>query len=63
MADGQWRTFAEIHALTGDGEASISAQLRNLRKNRFGAHQVERRSRGDRSRGLWEYRLVPFGDK
>ena len=57
MKDGNWRTLAEIAAITGDPEASVSAQLRHLRKPRFGSHEVGRRPRGDRSRGLFEYRL------
>ncbi|KKL56177.1 hypothetical protein LCGC14_2247980, partial [marine sediment metagenome] len=36
-------TLCEIEDLTGDPPASISAQLRHLRKERFGAHTVERR--------------------
>lgn len=59
MADGQWRTLAEIEAVTGDPPASISAQLRHLRKQRFGAFIVEKRSRGEREHGLWEYQLLP----
>lgn len=57
MEDGAWRTLPEIEAATGDPQASISAQLRHLRKPRFGAHVVEKRPRGDRSSGLWEYQL------
>lgn len=56
MADGQWRTLAEISALTGDPPASVSAQLRHLRKPRFGAHLVEKRHLG---RGLYQYRVLP----
>lgn len=59
MRDGIWRTLPEIRALTGDPEASISAQLRHLRKDRFGAHTVDKRRRGDESAGLWEYQLIP----
>jgi hypothetical protein len=59
MLDGVWRTLSEIAAATGDPEASISAQLRHLRKSRFGSYVVERRRRGDDDRGIWEYRLVP----
>ena len=59
MADRAWRTLSEIETETGDPPASISAQLRHLRKARFGAHTVERRARGDRANGLWEYRLLP----
>ena len=58
MLDGEWRTLGEIAAQTGDKEASISAQLRHLRKPRFGSWIVERRARSDRARGLYEYRLV-----
>lgn len=58
MADAQWRTLAEIAARTGDPPASVSAQLRHLRKDRFGRHTVERQVRGERSSGLWEYRLL-----
>jgi len=56
MRDGRWRTLAEIAEATGDPPASVSAQLRHLRKPRFGAHRVEKRRR---SGGLWEYRLCP----
>jgi len=58
MADGQWRTLEEISQITGDPPASISAQLRHLRKKRFGSHTVNKRPRGDRRKGLWEYKLI-----
>lgn len=58
MRDAAWRTLAEIAATTGDHEASISAQLRHLRKVRFGSWVVEKRRRGAESRGLYEYRLL-----
>ncbi len=57
MRDGIWRTLGEIEAATGDPQASISAQLRHLRKKRFGGHDVEKRQRGERERGLYEYRV------
>lgn len=57
MRDGTWRTLGEISRETGDGEASVSAQLRHLRKPRFGGYVVEKRPRGERSAGLWEYQL------
>ena len=61
MKDGQWRTLREIARTTGDPEASVSAQLRHLRKARFGSFIVNRRPRGDRATGLWEYQLPqPF---
>jgi IS5 family transposase len=64
MKDGQWRTLSEISLDSAfasgkrDGEASISAQLRNLKKAKWGAHTIERRARGDRERGLFEYRIA-----
>lgn len=57
MQAGGWHTLNEIAAATGDPESSVSAQLRHLRKPRFGSHTIEKRPRGDRSVGLWEYRL------
>ena len=57
MKDGEWRTLEEIRELTGDPEASISAQLRHLRKPRFGSHAVLKRRRGDPGDGLYEYSL------
>lgn len=60
MRDGRWRTYAEIEAVTGDPPQSISARLRDLRKEKFGGFTVERRIRDEaRSAGLWEYRVVP----
>lgn len=58
MADGAWRTLAELQAAAGGSEASVSARLRDLRKPRFGNHWVERRRRGEEKRGLWEYKLT-----
>lgn len=58
MKDGEWRTLGEIESITGDGQASVSAQLRNLRKDRFGAHTVNKQIRGDRKDGLYEYKLI-----
>lgn len=54
---GDWLTLAEIRERTGDPEASISAQLRHLRKPRFGGHTIDKRRRGDPAAGLWEYRM------
>jgi DNA-binding Lrp family transcriptional regulator len=58
MADGQWRTLGEIHDLTGHPEASVSARLRDLRKDKFGAYLVER---AYVRRGLYRYRLAGQG--
>ena len=54
MSDGVWRTLHQIAELTGDPESSVSAQLRNLRKTRFGSHNVERRYINN---GLYQYSL------
>ncbi len=59
MREGRWQTLEEIARATGDPQASVSAQLRHLRKPRFGSHVVEKRPRGNRAMGLWEYRLAP----
>lgn len=58
MLDGRWRTLDEIAMATGDPAASVSAQLRHLRKPRFGSHVVDKRARGDRAVGLFEYRVT-----
>jgi hypothetical protein len=55
MLDGQWRTLGEIAAKIHAPESSVSAQLRHLRKPRFGGYSVERR-RVDG--GLWQYRVL-----
>lgn len=57
MMPGEWMTLKEIAEATGDPEASVSARLRDLRKQAFGSHQVDRRRRGNG--GTWEYRMVP----
>ena len=63
-----WLTLGELRALTRYGEASISAQLRHLRKAENGGYELVKRhrpgaspervgvdGRGDR---VWEYRLM-----
>ncbi len=57
MASGRWLTLQDIADATGDPHASNSAQLRHLRKKRFGSHVVEKRRRTATS-GTYEYRLV-----
>lgn len=58
MSDGRWRTLREIANITGDPEASISAQLRHLRKPRFGGHTIEREYI---DQGLYKYKLIQNG--
>ncbi len=55
MSDERWHTLREIAEATRDPEASVSAQLRHLRKDRFGAHTVEKDHLGN---WLYQYRLV-----
>jgi hypothetical protein len=61
MKDKTWRTLAEIHEVTGDPPASISAQLRHLRKPKFGEYTVDKRHRGLRKNGLYEYCVLSPG--
>jgi len=63
-----WLTLGELRTLTQYGEASISAQLRHLRKMENGGYDVAKRHREDalparvgadgRSEGVWEYRIA-----
>lgn len=55
MADGKWRTLFEIRGACGGTEASVSARLRDFRKEKNGGYEVEHRHVGG---GLWEYRLI-----
>jgi hypothetical protein len=61
---GAWLTLRELSRMTGFGEASISAQLRHLRKPQYGSFVVQKRRREDEeiSRTMepgvvWEYQL------
>jgi hypothetical protein len=63
-----WLTLGELRALTHYGEASISAQLRHLRKLENGGYDVSKQRRegaiavspASDGRGdcLWEYRIL-----
>lgn len=55
MKDGGWYTLAEVSQRSGAPEASASARIRDLKKQKFGGHVVERRRR---SKGVFEYRLL-----
>lgn len=59
-----WLTLDEIAMLTHYPPASISAQLRHLRKQEFGGYEVEKQKRvsgrilhGEDFGTVWEYRL------
>ena len=55
MKDGKWRTLSQIADATNDPEPSVSAQLRCLRKERFGSHIVNREFVAN---GLYKYQLI-----
>ena len=61
--EGGWMTLRELADLTCYGEASISAQLRHLRKPQYGGFALEKRQRegvvvrGTESGTVWEYQL------
>lgn len=69
---GIWLTLGEIAEATEFAEASISAQLRHLRKPHHGGHRVEKRRRARarmraalrknrharRGPVIWEYRVI-----
>ena len=61
LGHGGWRSLAEIEAATGDPQASISAQLRHLKKQLFGGHGLEKRRRQDEG-GTLEYKLTRRND-
>lgn len=58
---GGWHTLASLATAVGGTEASVSARLRDLRKDKFGGFTVERRRVADS--GLHEYRLVTTGQQ
>ena len=55
MRDEKWRSVPEIAKHLGYPEASVSAQLRNLRKPRLGGHLVNRKYEGS---GLYLFQLI-----
>lgn len=57
MLDGCARTLGEIAEATDYPEASISAQLRHLRKPKFGGYTVTKKRREPWS-GLFEYQVL-----
>lgn len=62
---GAWLTLQELSTMTQYPHASISAQLRHLRKVQFGSHVVEKRRRimdellcRSPHGAIWEYKLA-----
>lgn len=55
MNDRQWHAIQEVQEACGGTEASCSARIRDLRKQKFGGYQVSRLRCGH---GLYKYRLA-----
>lgn len=55
MLDHKPHTLSEIAEVTGDPPASVSAQLRHLRRPEFGGHTIKKSYLGA---GLYSYLLV-----
>ncbi len=56
LAQTLFLTLDEIHLAIGDPPSSVSAQLRHLRKERFGSYVVLKQRRYADS-GVWEYKV------
>ena len=62
MMNGDWKTIPEIVKAISfppydqASEAGVSARLRDMRKERFGSHTVNRRRKA--GGGLFQYQLV-----
>jgi DNA-binding IclR family transcriptional regulator len=60
----QWLTLAELAEKTRFPPASLSAQLRHLRKPKYGAWEVEKRRREwEKEEVVWEYGLAEGREK
>ena len=55
LSDKRWHTLEEIAAITGDPTPSVSAQIRHLRKARFGGWDIQKIHQHG---GLFSYRLT-----
>lgn len=55
MEDKGYLSLQEISDATGHPHASVSAQLRNLRKERFGSRVIDKKYVAN---GLYQYKLV-----
>ena len=54
LTDGAWQTLAEVGFKSDAPEASVSARIRDLRKDRFGGFTINHRHVGD---GIHQYML------
>jgi len=59
MLDGEWRTLREISQALKFPEASVSAQLRHLRKRKNGSYRVSKQRTWLDRPGyiMWTYRV------
>jgi hypothetical protein len=55
MKNGHWYTLRQLSVRTGGSEASVSARIRDFRKEKFGEYEVLRKREDS---GLHYYRLV-----
>jgi len=55
LSDGQWWTLESLATVSQATTQSVSARIRDLRKDRFGAYVIERERV---SGGLFQYRMV-----
>lgn len=56
-----WLTLQQLEQMTSYPQASISAQLRHLRKEAFGSYVVKKQRVGKLKSGHWEYQLSKPG--
>lgn len=57
MLQEEWKTLQEMENMLHYPQASISAELRHLRKVRFGGYAVDKRRRQCAVGKVWEYRV------
>lgn len=55
MCDGRPHTLSELADAASCSVASASARVRDLRKDRFGGHRIDRTYAGN---GVWLYRMA-----
>jgi hypothetical protein len=62
MRDGQWYTLKQLATLSWSPEASVSARIRDLRKEKFGGFTIQTRRAGSAlghtTNPHWQYRLA-----
>jgi DNA-binding Lrp family transcriptional regulator len=56
MENAGWLSVQQLSNELGFPATSVSAQIRNLRKDKFGGRYVERRYQGN---GLYQFKLHP----